>query len=244
MSDALSRKVWIENFVLSCACEYGSKFAKPTKQKGYRVQLIEVSGRYNLPLIVGTQAYIMRAFYSQFLTRRTPEQPDAAVWALACDGQYYIPVKFATNVVNEFRYVVVSQQTSHRIDLAPLLAIRGVGGKLAVLEDYWGGVFILKGTFTLQYYRIPRKYINNKPSGLEDFNKLYLEVTHVQYVGSMHEPIFVRPRILKRDGLPDIVTQPDAVESVGNLAVVKRWMDSLEKGDGSVRLRIGCVRFN
>ena len=74
------------------------------------------------PLLHRTQAYILRAFYSQFLTRRTPEQPDAAVWALASDGQYYIPVKFATHAVNEFRYVAVSQQTSHRIDLASPLA--------------------------------------------------------------------------------------------------------------------------
>ena len=49
MSDTLSDKVWIENFVLSCARKYGSKFAKPTEQKGYRVQLIEVSGEFNLP---------------------------------------------------------------------------------------------------------------------------------------------------------------------------------------------------
>jgi hypothetical protein len=122
MSDALGRKVWIENLVLSCASKYGSKFAKPTEQKGYRAQLIEVSGRFNLPPIVVTKAYIIRAFYSQFLTRRTPEQPDAAVWALASDGQYYIPVKFATNAVNEFRYVAVPQQTSHRIDSETLLA--------------------------------------------------------------------------------------------------------------------------
>jgi len=113
-----------------------------------------------------------------------------------------------------------------------------VDGKPAILEDYWCGIFILKGTFTLQYYRIPRKYINGKPSGLEDVNKLYLEVTRVQYVGSMHEPIFVRPRILKRDGMPDLVIQQEAVESVGNVAAAKRWMESLEKGDGSVRLRM------
>ena len=122
MSDTLSRKVWIENLVLSCARKYGSKFAKPTEQKGYRVQLIEVSGRFHVPPTVVAQAYILRAFYSQFLTRRTPEQPDAAVWALASDGQYYIPVKFATHAVNEFRYVAVSQQTIHRIDLASPLA--------------------------------------------------------------------------------------------------------------------------
>ena len=117
------------------------------------------------------------------------------------------------------------------------LLIRGADGKLAILEDHWRGIFILKGTFTLQYYRIPRKYINGKPSGLEDAKKLYLEVTRVQYVGSMHEPIFVRPRVLKRDGMPDFVVQQEAVESVGNVALVKRWMESLEKGDGSVRLR-------
>ena len=64
----------------------------------------------------------MHAFYYQFLTRRTPEQPGAAIWALASDGEYYIPVKLATNAVNQFRYVAVSQQTSHRIDLASLLA--------------------------------------------------------------------------------------------------------------------------
>jgi len=64
MSDTLSPKVWIENFVLSCARKYGSKFAKPTEQKGYRVQLIEVSGGFNLPSIVVTQADIMHAFYS------------------------------------------------------------------------------------------------------------------------------------------------------------------------------------
>lgn len=114
----------------------------------------------------------------------------------------------------------------------------GVDGKVAALEDYWGGIFILKGTFTLQYYRIPRKYINGKPSGLEDVNKLYLEVTGVHYVGSMHEPIFVRPRILKREGMTDFVIQQEAVESVGNVAAVQRWMESLEKGDGSVRLRV------
>lgn len=114
----------------------------------------------------------------------------------------------------------------------------GVDGKLAVLEDYWCGIFILKGTFTLQYYRVPRKYINGKPSGLEDIKKLYLEVTRVQYVGSMHEPIFVRERMLKREGMHDLVIQPEAVESVGNIAAVKRWMESLEKGDGSVRLRV------
>lgn len=49
MSDALGGKVWIENFVLSCARKYGSKFAKPTEQKGYRVQLIEVSGTVHPP---------------------------------------------------------------------------------------------------------------------------------------------------------------------------------------------------
>ena len=114
----------------------------------------------------------------------------------------------------------------------------GVDGKLAVLEDYWCGIFILKGTFTLQYYRVPRKYINGKPSGLEDIKKLYLEVTRVQYVGSMHEPIIVRPRILKGEGTSKIVIQQEAIESVGNVAAVKRWMESLEKGDGSVRLRV------
>ena len=118
------------------------------------------------------------------------------------------------------------------------MLIRGVDRKLAVLEDYWCGIFILKGTFTLQYYRIPRKYIDGKPSGLEDIKKLYLEVTRVQYVGSMHEPIFVRPRILKRDGMPDFVIQQEAVESVGNVVAVKRWIESLEKGDGSVLLRM------
>jgi hypothetical protein len=116
------------------------------------------------------------------------------------------------------------------------LLIRGVDGKLAVLEDYWCGIFILKGTFTLQYYTIPRKYINGKPSGLEDFKKLYLEVTRVQYVGCMHEPIFVRERIRKKDGMPDLVIPQEAVESVGNITVVKRWMHSLEEGDGLVRL--------
>ena len=115
------------------------------------------------------------------------------------------------------------------------MPIRGIDGKLATLEDHWCGIFILKGTFTLQYYRIPRKYINGKPCGLEDAKKLYLEVTHVQYLGSMHEPIFIRPRILKRDGMPDLVIQQEAVESVGNVADVKRWMESLEKEDGSVR---------
>jgi hypothetical protein len=118
------------------------------------------------------------------------------------------------------------------------LLTRGVDGELAILEDYWCGIFILKGTFTLQYYKIPRKYINGKPSGLEDIKKLYLKVTRIQYVGSMHEPIFVRPRILKRDGMPDLVIQQEAVESVGNVTAVKRWMESLEKGDGSVRLRM------
>jgi hypothetical protein len=112
------------------------------------------------------------------------------------------------------------------------LLIRGIDRKLAILEDHWCGIFILKGTFTLQYYRIPRKYINGKPSGLEDARKLYLEVTRVQYIGSMHEPIFVRPRILKRDGMPDFVIQQDAVGSVGNNVAVKKWMESLEKGDG------------
>lgn len=48
MSDTLSRKVWIENFILSYARKYGSKFARSTEQKGYRVQLIEVSGGTNL----------------------------------------------------------------------------------------------------------------------------------------------------------------------------------------------------
>src|ERR1700679_2461888 len=110
------------------------------------------------------------------------------------------------------------------------LLIRGIDGKLAILEDHWCGIFILKGNFTLQYYRIPRKYINGKPSGLEDAKKLYLEVTRIQYVGSMHEPIFVRPRIVKRDGMPDFVIQQEAVESVGNIVAVKRWMESLEKG--------------
>lgn len=103
MSDALGRKVWIENFVHSCARKYGSKFAKPTEQKGYRVQLIEVSGMVHPPSNRFTRAYIMHAFYYQFLTRRTPEQPGAAIWALASDGQYYIPVKFATTAVNQFR---------------------------------------------------------------------------------------------------------------------------------------------
>ena len=117
----------------------------------------------------------------------------------------------------------------------------GVDGKLAVLEDYWCGIFILNGTFTLQHYRIPRKYIDGKPSGLEDVKKLYLEVTRVQYVGSMHEPIFVRPRILKREGMPDLVIEQEAVESVGNVAAVKRWMESLEKGDGLVGLRVDVV---
>lgn len=79
-------------------------------------------GRFILPPIVATRAYIINAFYYQFLTRRTPEQPGAVIWALASDGQYYIPVKFATNALNEFRYVAVSQQTSHRIDSASLLA--------------------------------------------------------------------------------------------------------------------------
>ena len=49
MSDTLSRKVWIENFILSYARKYGSKFTRSTEQKGYRVQLIEVSGGTNLP---------------------------------------------------------------------------------------------------------------------------------------------------------------------------------------------------
>jgi hypothetical protein len=64
MSDTLSRKVWIESFVLSCARKYGSKFARPTEQKGYRVQLIEVSGGFNVPPIVATQADVVHAFHS------------------------------------------------------------------------------------------------------------------------------------------------------------------------------------
>jgi hypothetical protein len=55
MSDTLSRKVWIESFVLSCARKYGSKFAKATEQSGYRVQLIEVSLEFDLPPIDLTQ---------------------------------------------------------------------------------------------------------------------------------------------------------------------------------------------
>ena len=64
MSDTLGRKVWIESFILSCARNYGSKFAKPTEQKGYRVQLIEVSGGFNLPVNRCHSADIMYAFYS------------------------------------------------------------------------------------------------------------------------------------------------------------------------------------
>ena len=145
--------------------------------------------------------------------------------------------------MNQFRYVV-SQQTRPELIWPLSLSIRGIDGKLAILEDHWCGIFILKGTFAIQYSRIPRKYINGKPGGLEDAKKLYLEVTCVQYVGSMHEPIFVRPRVFKRDGMPDFVIQQEAVESVGNVAVVKKWMENLEKGDGSVAWAKECTRFN